>query len=274
MFCLRLVVPVIAFALVIAAPVSAQQSSLTTPRLEAGVDAAVAGPDGGTDRARAVVTPRLTVNLSPRTALLVSADAFTTRQTFGFDASWEDSHLVTVEVRRALVQTGTFAMSGLVGGGVGRTRRFQPEFTYGDRNPITQPAALYTNTGPEFTLGLGFEQRVAPRLALRQEVRVILGEASEFRAQAGISVPFGRYPTQFQAPRTRSGQRPDSLRNGTTIGAVVGGAVMASFVGFLAHSLCEGDCENLGAALALGAGYGAATGALTGAMIDSFVERP
>ncbi len=272
MFRLRPVVPVIAFALAIAAPAWAQPSSGTTPRLEVGIDAAVAGPDGGTNQARVVVAPRLTINVSPRTALLLSGDAFTTKQTFAYDASWEDSHLLTVEVRRALVQTGRFAMGGIAGGGIGRQRRFQPEFTFGDRNPITQPATLYEHTGPEFTLGLGLEQRVAPRLALRQEVRVILGQASEFRAQAGVSVPIGRYTVPFEPPLARNGQRPDSLRNGTRIGAIIGAAAMTGFVGFLAHSLCEGDCENLGAALALGAGYGAATGALTGAMIDSFIE--
>jgi len=271
--CLRFVTPVFAIALATAVPVAAQQPEAGTPRLELGLDAAIAGPDGGTDHARTVVAPRLTVHLSPRTAVILAGDAFTTRQTFDFDASWEDSHLVTVEMRRALVQTGRFAMSGLVGGGVGRTRRFQPEFTYPRPDGvIVQPARLYTDTGPEFTLGVGVEQRVAPRLALRQEVRVILGETSEFRAQAGVSVPFGRYPTRFAPPLTRSGQRLDSLRNGTGIGALVGAAVMTGFVGFLAHSLCEGDCENLGAALAVGAGYGAGAGALTGAIIDSFIE--
>lgn len=272
MFCLRLALPVVVFVLAIAAPVSARQSSEAMPRVEVGLDAAIAGPDGGTDQARAVVAPRLTINISPRTALLLSGDGFTTKQTFAFDTSWEDSHLLTIEVRRALVQTGRFAMSGIVGGGVGRTRRFQPEFTYGDRNPIVQPAALYTNIGPEFTLGLGLEQRVAPRLALRQEARVILGAASEFRAQAGVSVPIGRYSLQFDAPLTRSGQRPDSLRNGTRLGAIIGAAAMTGFVGFLAHSLCEGDCQNFGAGLAFAAASGAGAGALTGAIVDSFIE--
>lgn len=273
MFCLRLIVPVFILALLTAAPLAAQQPAGSTPRIEVGIDGAIAGPDGGTDQARVVVAPRLTVNVSPRTALILSGDAFTTKQTFGFDASWEDSHLLTVEMRRALIQTGRFAMSGLAGAGVGYRRMFQDEFTIPGRDgPVVQPSRLYTNTGPEFTLGLGLEQRVATRLALRQEVRVILGETSEFRAQAGVSVPLGRYPVQFDPPLTRSGQRPDSLRNGTGIGALVGAAVMTGFVGFLAHSLCEGDCENLGAALAVGAGYGAGAGSLTGAMIDSFIE--
>ncbi len=270
--CSRLTAAIFILALTATAPLVAQPATGTTPRLEVGLDVAMAGPDGGFDRMRPVVAPRVTLNVSPRTALVVSADVFTTKQTFAFDESWEDSHLLLAEVRRALVQTGRFAMSGLVGTGIGHRRRFQPEITYGGRTPIMQPAVLYEGAGPEFTLGVGVEQRVAPRLALRQEVRVILGKTSEFRAQAGVSVPVGRYPAHFDPVLTRTGRRPDSLRNGTTIGAVVGAAVMTGFVGFLAHSLCEGDCENLAAGLAIGAGYGAATGALTGAMIDSFIE--
>ena len=138
--------------------------------------------------------------------------------------------------------------------------------------PVTVPASTHTTTGPEFTLGVGFEQRVASRLALRQEVRAVLGEVSEFRAQFGVSVPLGRYPERLDPWLTRDGRRPDSLANGTRIGAIIGAAAMTGFVAFLANALCEGDCENLGAAVFVGAGYGAGAGALTGAMIDSFRE--
>jgi hypothetical protein len=254
-----------------AAPLVAQPSSTDTPRLEVGVEASVAGPDRGFDQARAVVAPRLTMNLTPRTALSVSGDLFVNRQYIG--ESWGESRVVIAEMRRGLVQTGRFAMSGLVGGGFGRSRFFQPEYTYLVRNAlVTVPASTYTTTGPVVTLGVGFEQRVAPRLALRQEVRAVLGRVSEVRAHVGVSVPIGRYPAQFDPPLTRSGRRPDSLVNGTRLGAIIGAAAMAGFVGVLSDLLCEGECDNIAGPVAIGAGYGAGAGALTGALIDSFWE--
>jgi hypothetical protein len=254
-----------------AAPLFAQQSSSDTPRLEVGVDAVLTGPDADFAEVRTIVAPRLTVNLSPRTALSISGDLFVNRQYLG--ESWADSRVVTAEVRRGLLQTGRFAMTGLVGGGVGRSRFFQPEYTYLSRNePVTVPASTHTTTGAELMLGLGFEQRVAPRLALRQDVRAVIGEVSEFRAQLGVSVPLGRYPERFAPPLTRDGRRPDSLANGTGIGAIIGAAALAGFVGVLSDVLCEGECESVAGPVALGAGYGAGVGALIGAVIDSFRE--
>lgn len=201
----------------------------------------------------------------------MSGDMFTRRQSIG--EAWTDSHVVVAEMRRGLLQSGRFVMSGLVGAGFGWSQFYQPESTYLIRNePVTVPASTHTTSGPEATLGVAVEQRVAARLALRQEVRVVLGEVSEFRAQVGVSVPLGRYPERFEPWLARDGRRPDSLRNGSKIGAIVGAAAMTGFVAFLANTLCEGDCENLGAAVFVGAGYGAGVGALTGAMIDSFRE--
>ena len=211
------------------------------------------------------------MNLSPRTALSFSGDVLAQRDYFG--ESWADTRIVTAQLHRKLWQTERFAMSGIVGGGVGRSRFFQPAFSYPGRDgTIVEPASFHTSKGGEFTLGVGAQQLIASRLALRQEAKVVLGEVSEFRAHLGVSIPFGRFPTRFQPQLARSGGRPDSLKNGTGIGAVVGAAVMTGFVSFLAQALCEGDCENLGAAVAVGAVYGGGAGALTGAIIDSFIE--
>jgi hypothetical protein len=243
------------------------------PGLEIGVDASLAGGDVGSERSHVRVSPRLTVNVSPRTAFVVSGDVMTTKRAFGFDESWEDSRLVTVELRRALLQTGSLAVYGVTGGGVGYRRLFRDEFVIpGPFGPTVLPSLQRNEVGGEVTLGIGAEQRVATRLALRQEVRLNLGEVSELRAQAGVSVPLGRYLPEFETPRTRSGGRPDSLRNGTGLGALIGAAAVAGFVGFLGSALCEGECENLPAAVAIGAGYGAAAGALSGAVVDSFIE--
>ncbi|MCC7043812.1 MAG: hypothetical protein IT183_08115 [Acidobacteria bacterium] len=267
----RLLILLILIVSATAAPLFAQPSSADTPRLEVGLDAALAGPDGDFDEVRTILAPLLTVNLSPRTALSVSGDLFVNRQYIG--ESWVDSRVVTAELRRGLVHTGRFAMTGLVGGGLGWSRFFQPEYTYVSRNEtVTVPASTHTTAGAELTLGVGFEQRVGPRLALRQEVRAVLGELSEVRAQFGVSVPLGRYPARFAPLLTRDGRRPDSLANGTRIGAIIGAAAMAGFVGVLSDALCEGDCDDIAGPVALGAGYGAGVGALIGALIDSFRE--
>lgn len=261
-----------AAALAAASPVYAQPTPPDTPRFEVGIDAAVAGPDGGFDeRARAILAPRLTTHLTSRTALSVSGDLFTTRRTIG--ESWADSRVLMAEMQRALVRTRRVSMVGVVGGGMGWTRTFQPEYSYLVWNePVVVPASTRVDSAPEFTLGLGVEQRIAPRLALRQDIRAVIGEVSEFRATLGVVVPIGRYPERFAPLLTRSGERPDSLRNGTTIGAAIGAAAMATFVGFLGNLLCEGDCDDLSGPIALGAGYGAGIGALGGAIIDSFRE--
>jgi hypothetical protein len=254
-----------------AAPVLAQEPSGSLPALEIGLDAAIAAPDVISEQARVILAPRVVTNLSRRTALHVSGDALARRDYFG--DSWADTRVFTAEMHRHLWQTERFSLSGIVGGGVGRSQFYQPPYRYqGGGEIVTVPAYTYTSTGGEFTLGVGARQLIAPRLVLRQEAKVVLGEVSEFRAQLGVSVPIGKFPPRFEPLRARSGGRPDSLRNGTGIGAVVGAAVMTGFVAFLANALCEGDCENLGAAVAVGALYGGGAGALTGAMVDSFIE--
>jgi hypothetical protein len=252
-------------------PLLAQVPPSDVPRLEVGVDAVVASPDAISERTRPLLSPRVRLNVSPRTALIVSGDLIAKRDYVG--ESWADQRVVTVELRRGLWQSERAAIGGLIGGGVGRSQFFQPEYRYLVRNePVIVPASTYTTTGPEFVLGVGAEQRIAPRLALRQEVKVVLGEVSDFRAQVGVSVPIGRYAPRFQPLLSRSGGRPDSLRNGTGIGAIIGAGALASFVAFIGQLFCEGDCNNLGPAIAAGAGYGAGAGALLGAMTDSFIE--
>ena len=67
----------------------------------------------------------------------------------------------------------------------------------------------------------------------------------------------------------------DSLRNGATIGAVVGGVGLGGFVGWLCYMLDEtegsGDCVKAGL---LYAGIGAAGGAALGAGVDALFDRP
>lgn len=250
--------------------VHAQESAPPEPRLELGVDAAVAS-GGGVDEVHGLIAPRLTINITPRTALTVSGDLFTRRDYFG--DSWSDSRIVTAELKRGLWRNDRVALSGLVGGGVGWTEFFQPESRYFVANqPVIVPASRFTTTGGEVTLGVGVEQRIAPRLALREEVRAVLGNVAEFRAAVGVTVPLGRYAPRYEAFTARDGGRPDSLRNGTRLGAIIGAAALSGFVAILGHSLCEGDCTNLGAAVALGAGYGAGGGALIGAIADSLRE--
>lgn len=66
---------------------------------------------------------------------------------------------------------------------------------------------------------------------------------------------------------------PDSLSNGTGIGAGIGAAAFGGFISWLNVALCEseGGCPAIGPAL-VGGAYGAAIGGVAGALIDSLID--
>ena len=270
----RLITTLFIAVIAAAASVHAQEPRGGRPLVEIGVDAVAAASDGDPDDVKVMGAPRVTVNFSPRTSLVVIGDAIGIRENSG--EFWDEKTIVTAEIRRALVHAGRFSVGGTFGGGLGQSRSFHPGFSYiapGRNDVIVAPPSISSERSVEGSFGLNLQQILGAGLSLHQDVRFVFGEvASEIRLQAGVSIPIGRYAPRFEPLRARSGGRPDSLVNGATWGALIGGAAMAGFFGFLANALCEGECENFGGGLAVSALYGAGPGALAGAIIDSYVE--
>lgn len=190
---------------------TAGQEGVPGPAVEIGADVSIAGPDGGTDNPRTAFGPRITFNLSPRNAVTVFGDVATTRQEFG--GSWEESRAVIIELRRALHESGPLSVNALVGTGVGWRHLFVPAFLLPGRDgPTTVPAEHRIVGGPAATLGLGFDVRLGPRLSLQQDTRFVFARGvAELRAQAGLSVPVGSYPS---GPVRRLDVGSASLRTG------------------------------------------------------------
>ncbi len=131
--------------------------------------------------------PRVTFNLSPETALVFVADARTTTRNSNSDAS-----LYALELRRPIDAGDRLTISWMLGGGVSKRRDVSRRYT---SQGITYPERVTRRNTGAVTLGIGFDQRVAGRLSLRQDFRMIMaGEGSEARAQFGIGLPIGRYP--------------------------------------------------------------------------------
>lgn len=74
---------------------------------------------------------------------------------------------------------------------------------------------------------------------------------------------------QQTAPR----DEPDSLLNGTIIGAVIGGAVMGGFVTFLCNALQEPSDPSCLPSSLLAIGIGAGAGAAGGLAIDAMLDK-
>lgn len=308
-----------------AGAVHAGQAGVPGPAVEVGASLAVATSDWLTDVPRVSLAPRLTVNLTERTAVAVWGDVFSPKQYF--DAYWQDEYRGGIEARRLLYGDGALRVSGLAGAYVQRHRIYNPPFTFPGQDPrFNIPESLGVWWRPAFSLGLGLNQRLSPQLDLHEDVRVVLSdEAAEFHAQVGVSMPFRRYPsepvtrTTAYGPTTlRTGQhvwvtdtqgretegalaivdgdrlevvtgtgritftRPDisrlaiadSLVNGTSIGAIVGGAGMAGLLSFIAAVLCEEDCTGMVPAFLIGGATGVGVGAVSGALLDSLRDRP
>jgi hypothetical protein len=183
--------------LFVPALVLAGQVGLPGPTVEIGVDVAVrpSADDTGTVTP---VGPRVTWNLSPWTALVISVDAAKVRQVSLI--GWEDSRVGLVELRRALRQTGQRTISGFVGVGVSRIRSVHPGFA-STGNPMPGTTSDETSTAAVVSLGLAFEQRLGAHVAVHEDLRVLVGEVGGVSGQVGLIVPVGRYPA---GPTSRS----------------------------------------------------------------------
>jgi hypothetical protein len=103
-----------------------------------------------------------------------------------------------------------------------------------------------------------------------QEIQGVISAIDDSRIE--VSSNAGRQ--SFARGEIRRIAVPDSLVNGTVVGAAAGGASLGAFVALIADALCDSsECDNLGPTLA-GVAYGAGFGAVVGALIDSFRDRP
>ena len=185
-----------------ASPAAARQAGVPGPVVEVGASAAVALPDIDPSDARVAWAPRLTMNLSGRDAVSVTADVVLSKQYFG-SGSWEDTWRTGVEAERLLHGDGRLRVSALAGAGLQRFRLYRAAYALPGRDgPEEVPASLTETWRPAFSFGLGLGQRLAPQLELREDVRLVLAErGSEVQFQLGLDVPIGRYPS---APVERS----------------------------------------------------------------------
>jgi hypothetical protein len=89
-----------------------------------------------------------------------------------------------------------------------------------------------------------------------------------------VTLAEGTPTTDLSATRAARAQPGgDSLKNGAIIGAVLGGAAAAGFVGYLCSIFGTEDDNCFGGTL-VWAGIGAAGGAAVGAGVDALFERP
>jgi hypothetical protein len=321
----RLALLFIVLGLVSLAPrVAAAQGGLAGPGLEVGADFGLGLPDGDPVERHSAIGPRMTTHLTPRNSITFFGDATSSRVG---DRSWYRMQMFGFSFRRALYEAGGFSFRGLAGAGVSRQQTFTASFpSVGPGNvPIVIPDTLRSSVQPLALFGVNVEQRLTSRLAVHGDVMLVGSEgASEYRVQAGFSVPLRPYASREVAASTAYGQTPlrigqklwitggtgdetsgkisaidnsrieldttkgrvafaradirqialpDSLVNGTGIGAGIGAAALGGFVSWLNVALCESDdgCQSLAPAL-LGGAYGAAIGGVAGALVDSLID--
>lgn len=185
-------------------PVLAGQAGLPGPVVEIGIDVAVR-PSADETGTVTPVGPRLTLNLSPWTAVVISGDAAYVRQSS--QIGWEDNRVGLVEMRRALRQTGQRTVSGFVGAGVSRIHSVRPGFA-STGNPMPGATSDSTSTAAVASLGLELEQRLGAHVALHEDLRVLVGEVGGVSAQVGLGAPVGRYPTGLVSRSSAWGPTP------------------------------------------------------------------
>ena len=138
-------------------------------------------------------SPRITLNLSPLTAIEGAADIrqphlneFGTRTTSrGFSVHW----------RQRLFASGRWQIYGVLGGGVSRIEQDVPErIIQGRDGPEVFPRILFIDTEPVVHLGPAVQLEAAPWLALRGDVRLTIGDNNGgLRGMIGAVVPLGRF---------------------------------------------------------------------------------
>jgi len=156
------------------------------PSVEVGVQASIQIEQ---EAARAW-SPRITLNLTPTTALEGTADIRPAQQTSFARLSGQ---AYSLHWRQTLFTSGRWQVFGVLGAGGGRLVHDVPDI------PDVSPAYTYVDSGLAAHLGPAVQFEAARWLALRADLRLTAGNGSGIRGMVGAVVPLGRF---------RAGDRP------------------------------------------------------------------
>ncbi len=245
----------------LAAPVSAQPAP-PTPAMELAVQTS---QETGSPRGFAV-SPRLTFAVGPDTAIDIGLDV-TPENTDRWNTR-SSGHELHVAVRERIWARDRLEVFGMVGVSRLQLTLHVPPYSYqSEYGSVTVPghSGHETNWAPEVAAAVQYA--ILPRLRLRADGRIIVGERAALGAAVGVVTTLGqRPPRQYEQ---------DSVRNGLTLGALSGAAIGGASFGFLYWALGEGDSrpsEALGAVTA-GTLLGSAVGGILGAVIDHWIHK-
>lgn len=164
------------------------------PRIELG--AQVSTQTGETSAA--TWSPRITLNLTPLTAIEGSVDV-RPRDT-NFFGTHTSEQAYTLHWRQTLFTAGRWQVSGVLGAGGSRREHRIPEQIFEGRDgPQVIPAHTFVESTFAVQLGPAVQFEAAPWLALRGDVRLTMSGHGGLRGMVGAVVPIGRF---------RAGDRP------------------------------------------------------------------
>lgn len=184
----------IAMAIVAAWPGAALAQPPDPPSVEFGAQASAQ-----TGQLGAVTwSPRITLNLSPLTAVEAAAD-FRPRDQVPFGASIS-GQAGSVHWRQALLSAGRWQVFGVLGAGASRRVQNLPEQIFEGRDgPQVFPAQTLIDSSLAVHLGPAVQFEAARWLALRGDLRLTLSHTGGLRGMVGAVVPLGAF---------RAGNRP------------------------------------------------------------------
>ncbi len=213
-------------------------------------------------------SPRLTLRLAERSAIEVAATHRPVKAD-GFQIG-RGNTTVDVVLRQSLFAAGRFETYGLIGASYQqRITEFPGSSQQFPNGSITVPAFRREEHQGAAQVGVAALWTLHPRVALRADVRTLLGEDSSLSAAVGVSIPLGRHSTS----RRPDPAVHDSVANGVGIGAAIGAGLGAASFAALEWMLCETE-ECVGPEIIfVGLGAGTAVGAVVGGVTDSLIHR-
>lgn len=244
--------------------------AVVTPALAQPPRAEVAGQAGLEFRHESslALSPRLTLPVAERSAIELAV----THRPLNADRFriGRESTGVDLVLRQSLFATDRVEVYGLAGA---TYQRRIVEFPRVVENlpggHVEAPAYRFVEHQGAGQVGLAAMWALHPRVALRADVRTVLGEDSSMSAVVGVSIPIGRHST----PRRPDPAVHDSVANGVGIGAAIGAGVGAASFAALEWLLCQTE-ECVGPEIVLvGLGAGAGVGAVLGGITDSLITR-